>query len=103
VINQSKARFLDKVSYITSDGAKIKTLVSSLGVFEKLGEDKEFSLTGCLPIRKFPSLEEKIRNIKENCGWELKVSTKVAEIAPPTWEELMTLRIIDPDGIYRGE
>jgi acyl CoA:acetate/3-ketoacid CoA transferase beta subunit len=103
VMNQSKTRFLDKVSYITSYGMKIKTLVSSLGVFEKLGEDKEFSLTGCLPIRKFPSLEEKIRNIKNNCGWELKVSPKVAEIATPTWEELMTLRIIDPDGIYRGE
>jgi len=42
VINQSKTRFLDKVSYITSNGTKIKTLVSSLGVFEKLGEDKEF-------------------------------------------------------------
>jgi len=47
------------VSYITSDGTKIKTLVSSLGVFEKLGEDKEFSLTGCLPIQKFPSLDAK--------------------------------------------
>jgi acyl CoA:acetate/3-ketoacid CoA transferase alpha subunit/acyl CoA:acetate/3-ketoacid CoA transferase beta subunit len=103
VMNQSKTRFLNKVSYITSDGAKIKTLVSSLGVFEKLGEDKEFSLTGCLPIQKFPSLDEKIRNIRENCGWELKVSPQVAEIAPPTWEELMTLRIIDPEGIYRGE
>jgi acyl CoA:acetate/3-ketoacid CoA transferase beta subunit len=103
VINQSKTRFLDKVSYITSNGTKIKTLVSSLGVFEKLGEDKEFSLTGCLPIQKFPSLDEKIRNVKDNCGWELKVSPKVAEIAPPTWEELMTLRIIDPDGIYREE
>jgi len=45
---------------------------------------------------------KKIRNVKDNCGWELKVSPKVAEIAPPTWEELMTLRIIDPDGNYTG-
>ena len=103
VMNQSKTRFLDKVSYVTSDGTKIKTLVSSLGVYKKLGEDRDFSLTGCLPIPKFPSLSEKIRNIKENCGWELKVSPTVTEIAPPTDEELMTLRIIDPDGIYRGE
>jgi acyl CoA:acetate/3-ketoacid CoA transferase alpha subunit/acyl CoA:acetate/3-ketoacid CoA transferase beta subunit len=103
VMNQSKTRFLDKVPYITSDGAKIKTLVSSLGVFEKLGGDKEFSLTGCLANPKFPSLEDKIRNIRENCGWDLKVSSTVTEIAPPTYEELMTLRIIDPDGIYRGE
>ena len=103
VMNQSKTRFLDKVPYITSDGAKIKTLVSSLGVFEKLGGDKEFSLTGCLANPKFPSLEDKIRNIRENCGWDLKVSSTVTEIASPTYEELMTLRIIDPDGIYRGE
>jgi hypothetical protein len=33
----------------------------------------------------------------------LKVAPQVAEIAPPTWEELMTLRIIDPEGIYREE
>jgi acyl CoA:acetate/3-ketoacid CoA transferase beta subunit len=102
-MNQSKTRFLNKVSYITSDGAKIKTLVSSLGVFEKSGEDKEFSLTGCLANPKFPSLEDKIRNIRENCGWDLKVSPAITEIAPPNYEELMTLRVIDPDGIYRGE
>ena len=35
-------------------------------------------------------------DIKENC-WDLKVTPAVTEIAPPTWE-LMTLRIIDPDG-----
>ena len=103
VMNQSKTRFLDKVSYITSYGANIKTLVSTLGVYEKLGNDKEFSLTCCLPNSKFLILDEKIRNIKENCGWELKVSPHVTEITPPTYEELMTLRIIDPDGIYRGQ
>ena len=103
VMNQSKTRFLDKVSYITSYGANIKTLVSTLGVYEKLGNDKEFSLTGCLPNPKFLTLDGKIRNIKENCGWELKVSPHVTEITPPTYEELMTLRIIDPDGIYRGQ
>ena len=102
VMNQSKTRFVDKVSYITSYGAKIKTLVSTLGVYEKLGDNEEFSLTGCLPNPKFLSLEDKIRNIKQNCGWELKVSPGVTEVSPPTYEELMTLRIIDPDGIYRG-
>jgi acyl CoA:acetate/3-ketoacid CoA transferase beta subunit len=103
VMNQSKTRFLDKVSYITSYGSKIKTLVSTLGVYQKLGDDAEFILTGCLPNSKFKYLDEKIRNIKENCGWELKVSPQVAEISSPTYEELMTLRILDPDSIYRGQ
>ena len=103
VMNQSKTRFLDKVSYITSYGERVKTLVSSLGVYEKLGDDHEFSLTGCLPNAKFKSLAENIQNIKENCGWELKVSPNVTEISPPTYEELMILRILDPDGIYRRQ
>jgi hypothetical protein len=48
-------------------------------------------------------MDEKISNIKENCGWELKISPRVVEITPPNYEELMILRILDPDGIYRGQ
>ena len=59
-------------------------------------------LAACLPNPNFPTLEEKIANIKENCGWELKVAPQVEEVPPPTFEELMTVRIIDPDGMYRG-
>ena len=103
VMNQSKTRFLDRVSYITSYGAKVRTLVSSLGVYEKLGDDAEFSLTGVLPNARFKTMDEKISNIKENCGWELKISPRVVEITPPNYEELMILRILDPDGIYRGQ
>ena len=103
VIAQSKNRFLEKVSYITSPGDRVKTLVSTLGVFEKLGDDEAFSLTACLPNPNLPTLEEKISNIKENCGWELKVALGVKEIPPPTFEELMTLRILDPDDLISGE
>ncbi|GAF79732.1 unnamed protein product, partial [marine sediment metagenome] len=101
VLPQLKNRFIERVPYITVPGAKVKTLVSALGIFEKLGDDEEFSLTACLPSSKFPTLEEKIKNIKENCGWEVRVAPKVEETPPPTFEELMTLRILDPDGISR--
>lgn len=100
VIAQSKSRFMEKVPYITTPGAKVQTLVSTLGIFEKLGDDEEFSLTACLPSSKFPTLEEKIKNIQENCSWEVKLAPKVEEMSPPTFEELMTLRILDPDAIY---
>lgn len=102
-IVQSKTRFVEKVPYITVPGANVKTLVSTLGIFEKLGDDEEFSLTACLPNSKFPTLDEKIENVKENCGWELRVAPKVEEIAPPTFEELMTLRLLDPDGSFGRE
>ena len=101
LVSQSKTRFVERVPYVTVPGEKVKTLVSTLGIFEKLGDDEEFSLTACLPSSKFPTLDEKIEKIKENCGWELRVAPKVEEIPPPTFEELMTLRIIDPDGLFR--
>jgi len=101
VMAQSKTRFLEKVPYVTSAGAKVKTLVSTLGVFEKLGDDEEFSLTACLPNPKSATLDDRVENVKENCGWELKVAPKVQEISPPTFEELMILRILDPNGLMR--
>jgi len=101
VVPQSKTRFVEMVDYITANGARVKTLVSNLGVFEKLGDDEEFSLTACLPSTEFATTEQKIRKIKESCGWELRVAPKVEELPLPTFEELMILRILDPDGIYR--
>ena len=99
-VAQSKDRFLEKVPYITVPGVGVKTLVSTLGIFEKLGDDEEFSLTACLPNSKFSTLDKKIKNVKENCGWELTVAPKVEEISPPTAEELMTLRLIAPGGPF---
>lgn len=100
---QSPARFLDKVSYITSPGKKIKTLVSTLGVFEKLGEEEEFSLTGYFPNPKLTTPADIIANIKKNCGWDLRVSPRVAEIPPPTAAELRTLRLLDTPRHYLGK
>ena len=35
-----------------------------------------------------------------HCGWELKVAHQVAEAKPPTLDELMIIRLLDPKGIY---
>ncbi|RJP54771.1 MAG: hypothetical protein C4549_09270 [Deltaproteobacteria bacterium] len=99
----SKRRFLDKVSYITSPGRKVTTLVSTLGVFEKIGDDKEFTLTGYFPNQGLTTKEDHIRCIKENCGWDLKVSSNPEEIPPPKLEELIMLRMFDPRKYYLGE
>ena len=44
--------------------------------------------------------EDSIKNIKENCGWGLKVSERLKQIAPPTREELRLLRVFDPKKFY---
>lgn len=41
IVKQSKRRFVDKVTYVTCPGQNIKTLVSDMGVFQKVGGEKE--------------------------------------------------------------
>lgn len=98
-----RTRFVDRVSYITSPGWKVKTLISTLGVFEKLADDQEFTLTGYYPSPKFSTPDEHIRYIKENCSWDLKVCDHLHEIAPPTDAELKLLRIFDPYRYFLGK
>jgi acyl CoA:acetate/3-ketoacid CoA transferase alpha subunit/acyl CoA:acetate/3-ketoacid CoA transferase beta subunit len=97
---QSKGRFVDKVAYITSPGQNVRTLVSDRGIYEKLGEEREFILTGILSTERGGSKEELIREIKAICGWDLKVAKDIVEIPPPSKDELYLLRSFDPDGYF---
>ena len=74
ISRQSPKRFVDRVDYITSPGTRVKTIVSDMGVFEKLGNDEEFTLTGLHLDGQRSPLEEKIKAVRNNCGWDLKVS-----------------------------
>ena len=94
---QGADRLLDKVSYNTSPGHRVKFLVTDLGVFKK-NDDDEFVLDEYYPL--LPTPEENIANIKEKCGWELKVSPDIKKIALLTAEEVKILRLIDAPGVY---
>ncbi|MCL5935422.1 MAG: hypothetical protein M1543_02885 [Firmicutes bacterium] len=100
---QSPQKFVENVSYITSPGDKVRTLISTLGVFEKLGLDEEFTLTGYFPGSSFASPEENISHVMENCGWKLKVARDINKVPLPSSEELMTLRLLDPQRYYLGK
>jgi acyl CoA:acetate/3-ketoacid CoA transferase beta subunit len=100
VLRQSRGRFLEKVPYITCPGDRVKTLVSNFGVFEKVGEDEELSLTAYYPNPKLATAEEKVREVKAHCGWDLKVAPNVQEMAPPTLDELRILRLLDPRKLF---
>jgi len=66
-----------------------------------MGQDEEFTLTACLPNLESSEIESKIKNVQDHCGWNLKVSPNLKEFQSPDFEELMTLRMIDPDGYFR--
>lgn len=100
VLRQSKKRFVEKLPYVTCKGERVTTLISNLGIFEKIDQGDEFVLTGCLPDKNLSSLEERAQNIKTLCGWDLKIAPELKEISPPADEELQVLRLLDPQGYF---
>jgi len=102
VAHQSPKRFVEKVSYVSMPGERVKTLVSPLAIMEKLDQDQEFSLTQYLPTPTLGSPEEHIQRIRENCGWELKIGPHPRPVPPPREEELWLLRVLDTKREFIG-
>lgn len=102
VARQSRDRLLENVPFISCSGDRVRTLVTNLGVFEKLGEDGVFTLTKYFAGR-FLTQEERIKEIRENCGWELKIAESLEGVSAPTAEELAILRSLDPQEFFIGK
>jgi acyl CoA:acetate/3-ketoacid CoA transferase alpha subunit len=100
VINSGKQRLVEKVPYVTFSGKNVTTLVTDVGVFEKIGGEEIFTLTTYIPSRPKQAVKEAIAGIKEKVGWELKVSPNLKEAQPVTKEEVTLLRLFDPKGFF---
>jgi acyl CoA:acetate/3-ketoacid CoA transferase alpha subunit len=100
VINSGKQRLVEKVPYITFSGKNVTTLVTDVGVFEKIGGEETFTLTTYIPSKPKQAVREAIAGIEEKVGWELKVSPNLKEAQPAAKEEVTLLRLFDPKGFY---
>ena len=102
-------RFIERVDYTSSPGylqggdAREKAgfvgggpsaIISTLGILRPDPETKEFLLDAFFP---FTSIEE----VRENTGWELKVSSDVKQVPEPNDQELESLRAVDTTGSLR--
>lgn len=103
VAKQSRRRFLEKVNFVSQPGNRVKTLVSTMGVYEKLGDDQMFTLTEYLPDPGLSTPQEHIERIKANCGWELKVAPDIKPTPAPSKEALTLLRALDPRRVFLSE
>ena len=109
ILEQSRDRFPERVDFITTpvflqgsdsrEKAGLKpsgpnVVVTDLGVFRFAEDSKEMYLD---------SYHHGVRvdEIKDNVGWELKISSQLKETSPPTTLELEVLREeVDPMGMY---
>ena len=91
-LDQSKDRFVDKLAYVTGRGNAITTVVSTMGIFRKASPQDELRLVACFPDSHGRSLDERVKEIRNHCGWDLKTAPVVEEVSKPNPEELQLLR-----------
>ena len=101
IIPQSADKLLKDVYYVTSPGKNVSTVVSTMGVFEKMDNDSVFTLTGYFSSKE-KKLEKIIEKFQKKSSWSFKVADSLKEIEPPTQDELTMLRIFDPNRYYLG-
>lgn len=90
----NQMRVIEKVSYITAPGKKVGALVTDMGIFEK-DQNNELIFTR-YPYKKDLDLNEHIKAVKENTGWNLKISSNLKPIDYPSLDTLITMRLFDP-------
>ena len=100
VVRSGKQRLVDKVPYITYSGKNVTTLVTDVGVFEKIDNEETFTLTTYIPSRPKQAIKEAIAEIEEKVGWKLKAAPNLKEAQPLAREELTLLRLFDPEGFF---
>jgi acyl CoA:acetate/3-ketoacid CoA transferase beta subunit len=93
-LDQSKDRFVDKLVYVTGLGNAVTTVVSTMGIFRKSNPQDELHLAACFPDPQSRSLEERVKEIRNHCGWDLKTAPVIEEVEKPSPEELQLLRWI---------
>ena len=91
-LDQSKDRFVDKLAYVTGCGDSVTTVVSTMGIFKKPNPQDELHLVACFPSPHGRSLEERVKEIRNHCGWDLKTAPVVEEVPRPSPQELLLLR-----------
>ncbi len=99
LIDHLPFRLVEKVPYVTCPGSRITAVVTTRGVLEKRGE--ELVLTGYFPNEG--GRQAALEAIRENCGWDLTVADDLAELEPPTLDELRSARVFDPHSFFLGK
>ncbi len=105
-----KRRFVERVDFLTSPGfldgkQKWKSLKMQGGgpyaVITNLCTMKFDDVTGEMTLVSLhPGVS--VEMVQENTPWKLKVAERLEQTAPPTENEIATLRALDPTRIYLG-
>jgi len=99
---QDKLRTPEQVSYITAPGKRVRTVVTTMGVFEKPPGEDELVLAAYFPLAG-EEPREAVEKIRSRCGWELRLADKMRRVEEPSREDLYDVRIFDPRRYFLTE
>jgi glutaconate CoA-transferase subunit B len=93
VTKLDKRAFPEKVDFITSNGKRVKKVITNMGILEPDGTG-ELTLTALYPGVTF-------EQVQANVGWELKRAPRLLEPSLPTPREIELLRTkLDPKRLH---
>ncbi len=98
VSSLAPGRAVEQCGYVTSPGERVRTVVTDLGVLEKL--DGELVLTAVAPGTA--SEEARVRDARERCGWDLAVARELRTLPDVTIGDALPLRDHDRHGWFLG-
>lgn len=102
VMNAGKHRLVDKVPYITYPGERVRTVVTDIGLFEKVAGRDTLTLTAYMPAGPSDTEAQCMAQIKEKVGWDLVVAPNLKRLPGYDDDDLILLRLFDPRGYYIG-
>ncbi len=100
VAAQHRRSFVAEVDFVTTPGERVHTVVTSMGRYER--RDGELMLTAVFEHRG-ESVEERVRAIRDRCGWELRVAEPLEQLPAASEEEITLLRLFDPERFFLGK
>lgn len=98
----SPKRLVPEVPYVTTSGQRVRTLVTQLGVFERLTPEAGFTLARLAAPGSTTSPEQLLNDATASCGWVFDALPALEHHEPIAPAELATLRLFDPERIFTG-
>ena len=110
IMRLQRRAFVERLDFVTSPGhlhggktrdphtfpgKGPRLVITDRALFDFDNESREMTLTALAP-------GQSVEQIKDDIGWDLRVSVSLHEISPPSDEELHLIRVeLDPKGLYR--
>lgn len=95
-----QGRLVPDVDYVTSPGRNVEAIVTDKAVLERDPASREFVVAGV--VAEPGGEAAAVADVLESTPWPIAPAREVERYAPPTDEELATLRSFDPEGGVLG-